>query len=476
MVKKISFETIEPLNMNASRLIEAFTQRGEKFSRHTDQLLPGNTRGIDMLEATEEIPHYFYLGDDSVSQVGKEFSLRISVELENPASGTVMNWSVWDGKAWKEIAPALDETSGLEQSGDILFSHLPDLEKNRVGEVKSFWLRLGLKGYRGSPLPEIRSMKKTLELKKDSGVIPENGFFSNEDIPYRPVRFEGLFLPFSKEPGPNTMLYIGSDALSRTGSHIDIDIRLSPTYKPSDIDELKDLTIRWEYYSQSGEWKPLGTGSPKGTLDSYGSFIDRTEAFTHSGKVSFIIPEDMIPLAINGIERRWVRLTITEGSYKTEKEFNPPVCQRILIRYSEKPDLFNQYLAYDNFIYRPLNDEIQAGRIFSPFIKVPDKEDDFYVGFNSPFSNNLHVIYFQLSEESDTRCNVAWEYYTEEGWLPLNLVADGTRHLTRRGIIKFIGPVDWKSSDLFGRTAYWLRIRYHDFCESIPHLLKAIPS
>ncbi|MCP5049204.1 MAG: putative baseplate assembly protein [bacterium] len=474
--ESLTFETMKPLNLNSSRLTEVYTQVKEQYSQRTDDLQSDDkaSGGIDLFQGTQDIPHMFYLGDPGIAEVGFDFSLRLFLTLDRPAVGSSLGWSTWDGQQWQDIVPAMDETDGFLKDGQILFTHLPFVETTQVNGHDNYWLRLQLEGYRDGQLPSIKDIKKALELKKESGVMPETGFFSNADIPFLPVRFEGVFTPFGSDGQIDSMLYIGSEVFSRRGIKVNIDIRLADSYTPPSLDDLSELKVRWEYYAQSGEWEPLGTSTPQGTLDSHWGFIDRTEAFTHSGIVTFTNPGDTIPLTLNGEEKCWIRAVLKEGNYGLKKKNNPPVCQTILLNYKEKPTPFQEYIGYDDFNSRHLTPNVQARQVFEPFIPVPRHHPEFYLGFDSPFSNNLHTLYFRLLQEEAAGSKVTWEYHNHQGWKRLPLVADATLNFTQRGPVQFIGPADWTIHKKFGKWAFWLRVRWNKYNLDHPPKLQAL--
>jgi Baseplate J-like protein len=54
---------------------------------------------------------------------------------------------------------------------------------------------------------------------------------------------------------------------------------------------------------------------------------------------------------------------------------------------------------------------------------------------------------------------LAFEYWDGASWVAVAM-RDETKGFTRRGVLQFLGPADFASSTLFGRSAYWLRVRH----------------
>lgn len=112
----------------------------------------------------------------------------------------------------------------------------------------------------------------------------------------------------------------------------------------------------------------------------------------------------------------------------------------------------------------------------------------FYVCFDLPFPNQTIALYLQVaplkpgdlpkptpeaSTPDPTPAKLQWEYRNAEGWQPLT-VQDGTQNLGQRGMVQFIGPADFASQTLFGRSGYWLRLRLLEGTFQIPPRLQRV--
>lgn len=469
--EKVIFETTESFNLNGSHLIRLFAQHGERYQDRTATFLTGMTsRRFNILKTEHEIPHMFYIGDPAIAMTGDDFVLKLYVILETPGRGLQISWSIWDGEKWLQTQPSRDETDNLCRSGEISFNALPPMKETHVFGFTSFWLRMELSKYSGEQTPRIFEFKKTLELKKESGIVPDRGYNSTEEIPFLPIVFQGVFFPFGRTGKINDALYISSDAFSRCSAPVTIDIRLADSYLPLRIEDIQTLELSWEYYSRSGEWLLLGVTSPIGVTNSRWGFNDASEAFTHSGKITFYIPNDIAKLDINGEIRYWIRSRIIRGSFSIKKKLNPPICTQILILYKESPSDFNYYVSYNEFQYAALNPLVENSEIFEPFIPVQDKQPEFYMGFDKAFTNKLHRLYLRLVRHGSDSPQTVWEYPAESGWKKLTLYKDGSNHLTRQGMVEFFGPPDWKNISKFGDPAYWLRVRWEKTGKHQPRL------
>ncbi len=457
----VIFETVEPMNLNPARLTAVFARIDERYRDNTAKVLERNTPApVHLFDVRESVPHALYLSDPDLAKAGHDFYFCIYAGLDLAIPPLHTHWSYWDGQEWRPAAPERDETAGFSKSGMIRFAPMPGLSELEFRGHTGYWLRVQLSHYSGAPLPGFEQFKKYLEIKRENGIMPDTGFFSGLDLPFMPVMFEAPFQPFGRLAGTGDALYIGSDVFADIGEPVSLHVHLADTYKPSPPTDLSKLRISWDYYSNAGEWINLGISAPEGTLHSNQAFIDRSEAFTQSGPVSFRIPHDIAQLEIGGELKHWVRITVLEGNYGEKKNANPPVCQHILIQYKDTPANFKQYITYNDFAYAAVTPFQGPDELFRPFLPVNRKNPELYLGFDRPFTNKLHNIYFPLATGVVPGIEVEWDYYRSRGWKEFNLVQDGTKNFTRRGLIKLMGPPDWEAHSQFGRDAYWLRIRW----------------
>jgi hypothetical protein len=458
----VIFETIEPMNLNHSRLTAVVARINERYLDSTDYIVDNHTAPpIDLFTVTDQIPHALYLSDPDLAKAGSDYHFCILTSLDLVINPLHTTWSYWDGQDWRKVDTIKDETVGFSKSGAIKFPEMKEIMEMEFQGHTGFWLRVELTEYAGSPLPQFEQFKKFMEIKREAGIMPETGFVTTKDAPFMPVIFEAPFMPFGREANIGDTLYIGSNIFADKDEPVTLQIVLAKTYRPLPPEEMEQLSISWEYYNEKGEWQMLGISAPTGTLQSSHAFIDRTEAFTHSGPVSFHIPHDIAPMEAGGEITHWIRITVKEGNYGDKKKLNPPVCDHILIQYKDTPANFQHYITYNDFKYLYITPFQEPHQLFEPFIPVNRENPELYLGFDRRFSNKPHGIYFPLEGNNETGPPQRWEYYHHDGWKVLNLVEDQTGNLTGRGLVKLMGPPEWQPSTHFGHgPAYWLRIRW----------------
>jgi hypothetical protein len=368
----VIFETMEPMTLNHSRIIGVFARINERYRDSTAEICAQKAASaIDLFDVQDQVPHAFFLSDPDLAKSGNDFYFCINTSLDMAIRPLHISWSYLVGEdQWQPVEPERDETEGFSKSGAIKFPEMPGITELEFQGHTGYWLRAELSGYTGGPLPGFEKFKKFLEIKRKAGIMPDTGFFSSKDVPFMPVLFEAPVMPFGREGKVGDSLNIGSDVFADKGERVKIQIRLADTYKPSSATELSRLRISWDYYSESGEWTNLGISAPEGTLHSNQSFVDRTEAFTKSGAVSFRIPADMARQEIGGEIKYWLRVSVLEGNYGEKKKMNPPVCQHILIQYKDTPKDFQHYITYNDFTYQYITPFQDPNELFTPFIPI----------------------------------------------------------------------------------------------------------
>ena len=455
-IEPIVFETVSSLNLTTSRIIKACSKFRERYNDHP-ALIEEGTREIPIFFGEKYVPHILYLGDSRLGAIGKEIHLKLFVTLSaESVSNPNIEWEYWDGKEWGVVVPLKDDTFELRKSGEIFFESLPVMEEKEIDENNSFWLRARLTAIEEERLPRFASLKRTFELKPRYDVVPDKGYLSTEKIP---IDFYRNFYPFGKEPRENDELYLGSRIFSRKEARVSIKVILSESYDPLGIESLKELEVCWEYYSETGSWKLLGITAPTNLIESKHGFTDETEAFTHSGTISFICPEDVALFTKDGEENFWIRSRITKGNYGVKK-ISPPLIKTLLIGFEEKSQNFEHYISYNYFSYKDLTPIVKETKPIEAFEIQPEEDPAFYLAFDSLLSNKLHRIYFCITEQKMCESRVLWEFLSKEGWKELRLFKDGTSAFSQKGAIEFIPSPDWSKEAMFGQEGYWLRARW----------------
>ncbi|MCP4366866.1 MAG: putative baseplate assembly protein [Deltaproteobacteria bacterium] len=465
----IVFETMDLLNLTDTHIVKIFSKYKEKYTDHETLLTEEVAEGVSIFSGEKYIPHILYLGDVRMGIIGKDSCLKLYIALQT-ASILDLNfeWEYWDGNAWNIIIPSRDDTCGMRKDGNIYFESLPSFEEKVVDDISCFWLRARLIEMGGTSLPEFKSIKRAFELKPDYRLNPDMGFITREKET-TPIDFSMDFYPFGKEPRQNDIFTISSEVFSKKEAMISIYVTLSEDYSPKELEFMTELEVRWEYYTNEQEWELFCISDKTGTKESKHGFKDDTEAFTHSGVIRFICPDDIVSSTFEDKENFWIRARLTKGNYGTMKKTRAPVIKSFKIRYEEKSQDFEYYLSHNYLSYKELTSFVKEQKPFEPFKILSDEDPTLYLGFNSPFSNKLHRLYFRLADQKEiTNSRICWEYRDNDGWKELTLVKDSTHVLSRNGAIEFLAPTDWIKKALYGESCYWLRGRWESGIYSTP--------
>jgi len=288
------------------------------------------------------------------------------------------------------------------------------------------------------------------------------------------------FYPLGQQPQPGSTFYFTSEeAFTKPGAKVRV--YLARTLSPQDEGKVSGNPsplphqVMWEYWN-GRQWAPLPVASTfaVSTLD-----LDRTEV------IGFTVPIDMVPVAVNGQEARWVRVRLQSGSYgfKQEVAFNtgqtvgltgkeskftylvtqPPVLASFRVGYTWQYGPFHpeQVTTYNDFRYQ---DQTEAaswpGATFRPFERVADVTPAVYLGFDKAPPADQLGIFFDVEEMPDEPAGPAlvWEYCDGFQWRRLP-AEDETGYLRRPGIVNLLAQPDDAALDRFGTPLHWVRGR-----------------
>jgi predicted phage baseplate assembly protein len=249
-------------------------------------------------------------------------------------------------------------------------------------------------------------------------------------------------------------------------------------------------------------------------------FQDSTWALTRSGQVGFRLPADATPREVNGQAGSWLRTRIVAGDYGVDARYDPvinpdtgevvvdpntgaPIYQLVPATF-RPPSLGPIALGYDyvsalvppdhtltenDFEVHDRSEAVASGAGFEPFVTTSDEQPTLYLGFQRPeavtgFAGSSMALYLGVAEVRYGRSDgqqrssaeppgVVWEYWNGSRWAHLG-THDQTQGLTRRGLVTFIGPEDFRSSTEFGQTAFWLRARWERGAYASPPRLRRV--
>jgi hypothetical protein len=441
-----------------------------------------------------------------------------------PTGDLAIVWEYRSGGTWKALTgttftpaappPAGQTAAPFLVNGKLRFRRPDDWTSDQVKNGTGFWLRARVtQGNFGSSapvverltlgddwqLPRVDSLRVAVTVDRLAEAlrqVPERGF-SNQT----PIDLSKDFLPFGDKPRVGDAFYVANEeAFSKPLA--EAKLHFTPTdLATAPLPDTTNSMLTWEYWD-GRKWSFLGNTGPGATTEDKASnsalgFTDTTNGFLVAGVVSFLVPSApaaLSPVDVNGDRRRWVRARIAKGNYGVEARytpvsgsnpvqyqltpatFKPPSVKSVRLgyNYSSGSTIAQFVLAENDAVFADVSNPAAGAGDFTPFLPSQDSWPTLYLGFERPgdaigFANRLTSLFFQVSEalfdpaveqeQVTEEASVVWEYWNGVEWERLG-VRDETRGFTRRGLVTFIGPADFRASTEMGRTAFWLRGRW----------------
>jgi len=247
-------------------------------------------------------------------------------------------------------------------------------------------------------------------------------------------------------------------------------------------------TLSWEYWNSKG-WVVIR------------EITDLTSNLLKNGTISFRIQRNIAETEVAGQKNYWIRARLVGGDYgketfslseielgeqqliSTKNTIRPPKITSLTItyKYSDEEKQFpEQCLAYNNLEYRVCTDEVKtADKHFSPFLRLKEKEETLYLGFDKFFKGGPIKIFFDTQElkfREDRNPKSEWRYSRKKDWKEM-ICNDYTEALIKADILEFIGSSDFSAQSIFGHYLYWLKAGFvRDTDDPMPRLRGIYPN
>jgi hypothetical protein len=517
----VIFETERELVVTAARLSSLIVHdpQNDSYADRSMIILAPAADGVPAFQGNGHIEHTLYVGHAALfdSPAIKEVRLRftgVATGTATPDARTLV-WEMWEGTSGRALAVQQDGTNNLTRDGVLVFRNLPPFSEQAVDSKRSRWLRCRLTTpitpassmqpgrVRAAHLPTVNEL--TVEVVSGRSEMSAEAAFVN----VTPLDLSKDFFPFGETPRFGDTFYLmNAEAFAAAQTSVVLNVRLTNTAKahaPSNDPEppikrtapSPDLKLRWEYWN-GALWMELGTAdAAQDVADAATGFSDTTRAFSKSGEVRFKLPAPPKRATIGGRDGFWVRARIVSGNYGRDAYFDeatqkmvaatfaPPALKSVAIRYDlTETDAPEALLTYNDFRYEDVTTSLRTPtQSFAPFKPPRDSiasaeqsRPQLYLGLSLPpnrttFPNRTLSLYFNVaavlhaSVTSNTTPEVAprlsWRYWNGRAWAKL-FVRDETDALTHSGMVEFLAPPDLAPAQEFGRSAYWLAIRWDE--------------
>lgn len=433
----VIYETENELVAAAVQLAFAIVRDPEEDTNadYSNDILVEGSSGTPVFHGNQPMGHILYLGTSQVLTSPSITNLSLNFGLQPSAGETiVLKWEIWNGASWKDITPSTpagDATASFHQSETIQFGKVSAAQARTVNGISNEWIRCRLLTpitqsllprsgmVRASQLPGISSVQVRVHLHND-GLLIDVAYSTYSGV----IDLSKDFYPFGEKPRFNETLWFAlEEAFSNAGATVTLNIKVttplgSATQTPPAANMSGDPRLRWEIWN--GSWVELGTTSAKGPVAPVPTgFTDTTNAFSKDGSVTFIVPQGVNSVSVNGKVSFWVRVRIISGNYGVEghyesitpkpqppaSEFNfvlptfqPPSIQSLTVMYDlDKTATPATVLAYNDSTYRDLT-VVSRTQAIAPFQPSLDLRPTLYLGFILPagrtsFPNNTITMF-----------------------------------------------------------------------------------
>jgi hypothetical protein len=465
-----TFETERALVATPAQLLSVVSvdSHRDRYRDNTSAAAPEAPTSFRAFAGTEPFEHALYLASPLFAAAASKSAEIFLAPVDPEAAWWVkgLEWSCWDG-AWRRV-PASAQPAGSELTTEVglgagtwvvRLDDMPNVVPIAVGAVSGFFVRARLP----TTVPRGASSAAAAEATTiaEAGLDPDAAFADGE-----PLDFTEPEVPFDGLDAGSTFYLASSDAFSKPGARVRLDVAMDPR-RPSAL--TADLALAWRFYSVDGwvELTPDGHGLEDGTL-----------ALARSGTVSFRCPE-WFRTVVNGVEGWWLSATITSGSYDSAQppyvaavtigyEWELPRVSGIAVRTSVDRGELRPELAFTNQVVVDLHKD------FFPFGEKPALNDTLYLAsdetLGTPGSDvTLEVELTNPADEKGTPkpagpspdLVVRWEYWnaSADRWDAIPGLVDGTSRFTSNGAVHFVRPASLGLVAVNGELRHWIRAR-----------------
>lgn len=261
-----------------------------------------------------------------------------------------------------------------------------------------------------------------------------------------PLDFTKPFLPFGANPRPGSAFYLASTAaFSKPGAVVTLVIQPGSSGLSSSSGTVTALTPTLDaQYFDGSRWQKLDC-APTADLFTDGSFLQ------------FTVPDDLRPAAVNGDERFWIRIRVTDrtfGKVRTTKisadltietrEVVSPVVARIVLGYYSRSPLTAPEACHtcNDFTWVDASAAVPTrGSALRPFTVSDDPTPALYLGFDRPLPTDVLSIYADVEEVPGTESGpvLVWEAADDGSWVPV-ATSDATANLALPDTVRLAYP------------------------------------
>lgn len=348
----------------------------------------------------------------------------------------------------------------------------PAFARLEMGGYTGYWMRLRVVDYKAAGEFHLQKIRMASWSTK---MLPDTVYGAQEECDVH------RYFPFGERLELYRDVYFGSgEVLSKKGADITLgfgirfvkiplesntesSLNWEWVMKRSDfkVDTEFDVTIEgviWEYYNGSGWTRLFADDTCSRCFSVNGGKYEQYRT------LHFICPPDIEPVLVNAVETYYIRARIMKinNLYKLSGHYIVPMLENTSFqyRYKENHMMAERFVICNNLETAVFDAaQLTAQGVSRPFVQTGVRDMAVYLGFEvMPSGSPLKMLLCIMNEADRSRHPVYWEYWNGKCWKELNVV-DETEHLSRTGLVTFMGNADLACLRLFGKERYWLRLR-----------------
>ena len=479
------FETVEDLYVTLAQPVCLYLTDGHKdgIYKLSDDLQNQKSPVTLFKKNGENLQkHELYLAHDEVFNICGEAEIKIGLYarkgqllkdglLQALADSENVSFSYWTGEDWQEFSN-VSILQGIISLRKEAF--LPAFGRMRLGEEETYVVRC-----------QVKDIAGTGEILAEEIRIGSRGSKLSPRYIYGAGRECSLkeFFPFGERMNLYEEVYFGSEeALTKRGALVSLRFNLDFMQVPLETvvedapiewkwimkrsefrpDPEYDITIEeviWEYYNGTG-WSRLFPGGEYSDIFNTG-----TGEANRQKTITFVCPQNMTPVLVNSCETCYIRARILKMNnlYKIKGKYISPVMGNPMFFYdSQEVQKPPRILCIENNGERSIfsgEEFMKEGQVIRLFAGLPEKEKCMYLGFHlPPVGSPVRMLWVMENILTGQRGRICWEYENSRGFREMN-AADLTDHLSRTGMVTFVGEEDFQKTSHFGQKLYWMRLR-----------------
>lgn len=287
------------------------------------------------------------------------------------------------------------------------------------------------------------------------------------------------FYPFNERPFQYDEFYIASkDAFCKKGAVIDVSFYVDFDKIPVENEQTQESQMQYKLIMKHSQFKPEekfditidnviweyfnGKGWAKLFRDNQYEDIFHPRDGRRTKTVSFICPDDIQMVTVNSRESFYIRAKILKinNQFKSKGTFITPLLSEICVDYCYKNSVIPEKIICMNNTQKELfygNDFNTPDVTIEPFKYLENKCSEVYFGFNNPPEYGPVRFLFCMKDNVDFETiKLKWSYLSSKGWEPLTIF-DETENFRKTGAVTLIGNSNFKLTDIFGKSAYWIK-------------------